>query len=76
MSKKKVASRCLVVDASVAATSKIMLSLAGVAPSAVNEWDDIDLLDMMAVPATGQFTFKARFLNPISGPLLLNYLVG
>ena len=66
----------VVVDASVAATSKVLLSLAGVPPSAVNEWDDIDLLDMMAIPATGQFTFSARFLNPISGPLLVNYLVG
>lgn len=65
----------VVVDTSVAATSKIMLSLAGVPPSAVNEWDDIDLLDMLAIPAVGYFTFLARFLNPISGPLLVNYLV-
>lgn len=66
----------VVTDATVLATSKIMLSLAGQPPSAVNESDDIDLLDMMGVPAIGSFTFNARFLNPISGPLLINYMVG
>jgi len=66
----------VVSDATVTAASKIMLSLAGAGPTAVNEWDDIDLLDMMALPASGQFTFLARFLNPISGPLLINYTVG
>jgi hypothetical protein len=66
----------VVTDATVTAASKIMLSLAGQPPTAVNEWDDIDLLDMMALPASGQFTFLARFLNPISGPLKINYMVG
>lgn len=65
-----------VTDAAVIPTSKIMLSLAGVPPSAVNEADDIDLIDMVAVSGSGNFTFKARFLNPISGPLTINYILG
>lgn len=64
-----------VTDVTVKPTSKIMLSLAGVPPSAANEADDIDLIDMVAVPGSGNFLFKARFLNPISGPLTVNYLV-
>jgi len=65
-----------VTDAAVTGASKIMLSLAGQPPTAVNESDDIDMLDMMGVPGTGLFTFQARFLHPISGPLLVNYMVG
>jgi hypothetical protein len=65
-----------VTDANVSSSSKIILSLAGVAETDTNASDSIDVLSMMAVPATGSFLFQALFLTPIGGPLKINYAVG
>jgi hypothetical protein len=65
-----------VTDATVNASSKLILSLAQTAPTVVNEIEDIQLLTMGALPGAGKFTFLADFLNPISGPITLNYMVG
>jgi len=66
----------VVTDATVNGTSKIVLSLAGAPPSAVHEIEDIEMLSIGGLPATGNFTFQAGFANPISGPILINYMVG
>jgi hypothetical protein len=65
-----------VTDATVTGASKIVLALAGTDPSAVNEIEDIEMFSMGAVPGAGSFLFKAGFNSPISGPILLNYMVG
>jgi hypothetical protein len=66
----------IVTDAAVSPTSKIVLSLAGVAETKANSSDTVDMLDMKAVPGTGQFEFQASFMNPFGGPLTINYMVG
>lgn len=66
----------VVTDAAVNGASKIMLSLAGAPVTAQNEAEDIEMLSMGALPAAGSFTFQAGFHNPISGPVLINYMVG
>jgi hypothetical protein len=66
----------VVTDATVSGTSKIVLSLAGAPPSAVHEIEDIEMLSIGGLPAAGSFTFQAGFANPISGPILINYMVG
>ena len=65
-----------VTDAGISGSSKIMLSLAGVAETAVNSSDTIDMLDMKGVPGAGSFEFQASFKDPISGPLTVNYMFG
>jgi len=64
-----------VVDATVSGTSKIMLSLGSMPDTAQNADDDIDLLGMYAIPGSGSFTFRASFLTPFLGPLIINYMV-
>ena len=64
-----------VTDATVTATSKILLSLAGVANTVTTADDDIDLLGLLAVPGTGTFLLQASFLTPFGGHLTVNYLV-
>ena len=66
----------VVTDAAVTAASKIMLTLANTAATAVNEIEDIQLSTMGALPAVGSFKFLADFKNPISGPILVNYILG
>jgi hypothetical protein len=66
----------IVTDATVNASSKLILSLGQTAATVVNEIEDIQMLSMGAQPGAGVFTFLADFLNPISGPITLNYMVG
>lgn len=65
-----------VTDALVSASSKIILSVAGVAETLANAGDAIDLLNIRAVPGTGSFELQANFLVPHAGPLTINYMVG
>ena len=65
-----------VTDASVTALSDIVLSLAGVAETAENSSDTIDVLGLMAFAAAGSFKLQASFMTPIAGTLSINYALG
>jgi len=67
--------RVSVTDAGVSPTSKILLSLAGVAETSANSSDAVELLAMQALPGSGSFTLSASFLTPVGGPLTVNYVV-
>jgi hypothetical protein len=64
-----------VVDAAVAATSKIMATLAGSDDNSTNESNMTDLLQLAAQPKPGSIDFKLNFLTPTAGPFLVNYSV-
>lgn len=64
-----------VTDASVSATSKIMLSLASMPDTDQTADDDLDIRGMYAIPGTGSFVFRASFNTPFVGPLKINYMV-
>jgi hypothetical protein len=72
----KLSHRVTVTDGTVTGTSKLMLTLAGVAETQANSSDTVDMLDLKAVPAAGSFEVQASFLSPFAGALVLNYLVG
>jgi hypothetical protein len=63
----------VVTDASVASTDKIIVMSAGVAETQTNANDSADVLNMMALPATGSFTLQVNSLTPMAGPLVINY---
>lgn len=62
-----------VVDAAMAATDKILVSLAGVAETQTNASDAVDPLAMQALANAGSFDFQISFLTPAAGPILINY---
>jgi hypothetical protein len=63
-----------VIDAAMAATDKIILSLAGVAETQDNASDSIDPLNFQGLPLTGSFDFQINSLTPMAGPLVVNYM--
>lgn len=62
-----------VVDAAMAATDKILVSLAGVAETQANASDSVDPLSMQALPKAGSFDLQLSFLTPAAGPIVINY---
>ena len=66
----------VVTDATVTATSKIICSLGSMLDTDVNGDDDVDLLAISTVPASGSFQVRMNFLTPIGGLLKLNYITG
>lgn len=68
--------RVVVSDAGVGSSSKLMVSLAGLADTAVNVGDDIDILSLTAVAQAAKFEMQASFLVPHAGPFTVNYTIG
>lgn len=64
-----------VADAAITATSKILVSLAGAAPSAENDADSIDLLGLSAFAKAGSMDVRFDFLTPQAGAISINYAV-
>jgi hypothetical protein len=62
-----------VTDAAVTATDKVDVWLHGVAETNVNTIETAECCGLGAVAAAGQFEFQADFLQPISGPLVIDY---
>lgn len=63
-------------DASVSASSKIVLSLAGSTDGDENDAEMLDLYGMSAIPADGNITVVMSFKEKTSGPIKLNYSIG
>lgn len=65
----------VIVDAIVTAASRISLFLAPSLDTDENDPELLDIASMVAVPATGSFTAKLAFLNPVTGPVKIQYMV-
>lgn len=63
-----------VVDAAVTATSKLLVTLAGVADTQTNA--GLLIWSLSAVPLTGSFNVHVESPRPIAGPLVINYAIG
>lgn len=63
-----------IVDATMAATDKILVTLAGVPETQENAGDALELLSISAVPGAGVFELRANFLNPVAGAVVINYM--
>jgi hypothetical protein len=71
----KLTQRVNVIDAAVTGSSKILVSVAGVAESATNTADFNDLQSISGIPLTGSIDFLLSFDRPNAGPLAINYAV-
>jgi len=63
-----------VVDAAMAATDKIVLSLAGVPETQANSSDSVDVLSMQGLAKAGSFDLQVNFRDPTAGALVVNYM--
>lgn len=71
----KLTQRVNVIDAAVTVTSKILVSVAGVAETATNTSDFNDLQSVVGIPLAGSIDFLLGFGLPNAGPLAVNYAV-
>ena len=70
----KLEQSAVITDAAVAATDKIMVSLAGVADTQENANDGLDVDTIRAVPGTGNFTVQMSGFSPFAGSVVINYM--
>lgn len=64
-----------IIDAAVAATSKLNVWLSGLAPEVIGSSDMVDSYNIQPIAKTGSFDLEFEFITPFAGSLSIDYMV-